>query len=60
MDEEEKIPKMYFTVSFDRRLSVAEKLKVIKYTEERGIHAVTNYYNVSRPAIRYWIKEKSN
>ena len=55
MDEEEKMPKMYFTVSFDRRLYVAEKLKVIKYTEERGIHAVSNYYEVSRLTIRNWI-----
>ena len=58
MEEEEKILKKNSTVSFNRRLSVDEKLKIIIYVEERSVHVVFNYYGVSRPTIRYWIKEK--
>ena len=57
MEEEEKILKKNSTVSFNRRLFVAEKLKKIIYAEERRIHAVSNFYGVSRSTIRYWIKE---
>ena len=38
MEEEEKISKKNSAVSFNRRLSVAEKLKKNKYAEERSIH----------------------
>ena len=58
MEEEEKIPKKNSTVSFKRRLSVDEKIKVIPYTKEWSIHSVFNYYRVSRPTIRCWIKGK--
>ena len=44
-------------VSFNRRLSVTERLKFIKYTLERSIYSVYNYYRVSRPIIRYYIKK---
>ena len=43
-------------VFFNRRLSAAVKLKIIKYTEERSIHAASNYNRVLRLTIRYWIK----
>ena len=39
-------------VSFNRRLSVAENLKIIKYAEEKRIHVVSNYFGVSKPTIR--------
>ena len=55
--DEEKITKKNSKVSFNRRLSVAEELKYIKYAEERIIYAESNYFGVSRPTIRYWIKE---
>ena len=45
------------TVSPTWELSVAEKLKAINYAKERIIHTASNYYGVSRPTIRYWIKE---
>ena len=45
-------------ISFNRRLSASEKLKIIKYAEERSNYTAYNYYGVSRPTIRYWIKEK--
>ena len=53
----EKVAIKNSTVSFNRRLSVAEKLRIIKYTE-KSIHAAFNYYRVPRPTIKYWIKEK--
>ena len=56
--EEEEIPLENSTVSFNKRLSVAEKLNVIKYAEKRTIHVASIYYGVLRPAIGYWIKEK--
>ena len=31
------------SVSFNKRLSEAEKLKIIKYVEERSIYAASNY-----------------
>ena len=41
MDEEEdKTPKKNSTIFFNRWLSVADKLKIIQYAEERGIHVV--------------------
>ena len=58
IEEEKKISKTKSTISFNRRLSVAEKLIIIKYAEERSIHAASNYYGVSRLTLRYWIKEK--
>ena len=58
MKEEEKILQKFLTIFFNRRLCVAEKLKIIKYSEERSIHAASNYNGVSRPTTRYWIKEK--
>ena len=45
------------TVSFSKRQSETDKLKVIKYSEERSIQAVFNYYAFSRPTIRYLMKE---
>ena len=57
--EEEKIKEKPHT-SFNRRLSVAEKLKIIKYVEENSIHASSNLYGLSRTIIRYWMKEKKN
>ena len=54
-----KIPKKNSTVSFNGRLSVAEKLKITN-TEERSIHYASNYYGISRPTMRYWIKERKN
>ena len=48
---------MNSAVSFNKRLSVTEKIK-ITYTEERSIHYTSNYYRVSRYTMRYWIKEK--
>ena len=56
--EEEKIPNQKPDTSFNRRLSVAEKLEIIKYPEENSIHALSNLYDVSITIIRYWIKEK--
>ena len=56
--EEEKIPNQKPDTSFNRRLSVAEKLEIIKYAEENSIHASSNLYDVSITIIRYWIKEK--
>ena len=44
--EEEKTSKKNSTVSHNRRLSAAEKLKNIKYAEERSINAAFNYYRV--------------
>ena len=58
MEKEEEIPKKNYTVSFNRKLSVVEKLKIIKCTEERSIHAASNYYRVSKSKVRYKIKEK--
>ena len=40
MDEEEKTPKKNSTIFFNRWLSVADKLKIIQYVEERNTHAV--------------------
>ena len=57
---EEKNPKMNSTVSFKGRLSAVEKLKMIKYAEERSIHTASNYYGVSRYTKRYWIKVRRN
>ena len=57
MEEEEKILKRNSTVSFNRRLSIYEKLKY-KYAKEWSIHVAFNYYEGSKPTIRYWIKEK--
>ena len=57
MEKKEKIPKKNSSVSYERRLSVAEKLKIIKYTEKRIIHVASNYYEVSIPKIKYRIKE---
>ena len=54
--EEEKIPKQNPHLSFNRRLSDAEKLKIIKYAEEISIHASSNLYGVSRTIIRYLMK----
>ena len=45
-------------VSFNRRRSTSEKLKIIKYVEEGSNHTTYNYYGVPRPTIRYSIKEK--
>ena len=50
--EEERIPKTNSTVYFNRRLSVAEKLQIIKNKEERNIHVASNYYGVSKSTIR--------
>ena len=58
MEEEDKHSKVNPWISFNRRFSVAEKLKVIKYAEENSLHAATNLYGISRQAIRYWIREK--
>ena len=57
MEKKEKIPKKNFLISFERRLSVAEKLKIIKYAEKRIIHVASNYYEVSIPTIKCRIKE---
>ena len=48
------------TVSFNRRLSATEKLKIIKHTEERSIHATSNYYEVSWPTINTTLKKRKN
>ena len=56
MTEEEKIPMHKPNTAFNRRLSVAEKLKIIKYAEENSIHASSNLYGVSRTIIRYWME----
>ena len=40
---ERRISKKNSITSFNTRLSVAEKLKIIKYAEERGIQAASNY-----------------
>ena len=48
---------MNSTVSFNRRLSAAEKSKIIKYAK-KSIHAKSNYNRVSRSIIRYRIKGK--
>ena len=53
MEEEEKMNKKNYTVSFISRLSVAEKLKIINYIKERSIRTASNYYGVSRLTIRY-------
>ena len=45
--EEEKIPKQKPDTSFNRRLIVAEKLKIIKYAEN-SIYASSNQNGVSR------------
>ena len=58
MEEEDKHSKANPWISFNRRFSAAEKLKVIKYAEENSIHAASNLYGISRQAIRYWIQEK--
>ena len=50
--EEERIPKTNSTVYFNRRLSVAEKLQIIKNKEERNIYVASNYYGVSKSTIR--------
>ena len=46
MEEEDKISWKNSTVSFNRRLSEAKKLKNIKYAEERRFHTASNYYGV--------------
>ena len=56
--EEEKIPKQKPPTCFNRRLSISEKLKIIKYAEENSIRASSNLYGVSRIIIKYWIKER--
>ena len=56
MEEEEEISNNNSIVSFKYRLSVARKLMIIKYVEERSIPATSNYFGASRPTIRYWIK----
>ena len=43
MEEKEKILQESFTVYLNRRISVVEKLKIIKYAEERNIQAASNY-----------------
>ena len=58
MEEEEKNSKANSCISFNRRFSVAEKLKVIKYAKENTLHAASNLYGISRQAIRFWIREK--
>ena len=58
MEEEDKHSKANPCISFNRRFSVAEKLKVIKYAEENSLHVALNLYGISRQAIRYWIREK--
>ena len=35
-----------------------KKIKVITYTEQRSIYSASNYYGVSWPTIRFWIKGK--
>ena len=42
---ERRILKKNSTISFNRRLSVAEKLKTFKYAEERSIHAASNLWS---------------
>ena len=56
--EEEKISRQKHDTSFNRRLSIAEKLKIIKYAEN-SIHASSNLYGVSRTIIRYWVEMKT-
>ena len=46
--EEEKIPKQKPDTSFNRRLSVDEKLKIIKCAEENSIHGSSKLSGVSR------------
>ena len=58
MEEEDKHSKANLCISFNRRFSVAEKLKVIKHAEENSLHAASNLYGISRQAIRYRIREK--
>ena len=58
MEEENTHSKANPCISFNRRFSVDEKLKVIKYAEENNLHAASNLYGISRQAIRYWIWEK--
>ena len=43
IEEEKKTSKKKPTISFNRRLSVTVKLIIIKYVEERSIHATSNY-----------------
>ena len=57
MEEEDKDPNNNSTVNFNRRLSAAKKLNIIKYARGSFINATSNYYGVSIPKIRYWIKE---
>ena len=42
LKNERRISKKNSTVSFNRKLSEAEKLEIIKYTEERDIQAASN------------------
>ena len=49
MEEEENTPLKNSVVSFYRRLSVANKIKFIRYAEERSIHFESNYCEVSWP-----------
>ena len=58
MEEEHKHSKANPCISLNRRFSVTEKFKVIKYAEENSLHAASNLYGISRQAIRYWIWEK--
>ena len=58
MEEEDKHSKANSCISFNRRFTVAEKLKVIKYAEENSLHDASDLYGISRQAIRYWIQEK--
>ena len=57
MEEEDKHSKDNPCISFNWRFFVAEKLKVIKYTEGNSLHASSNLYRISRQVIRYWIRE---
>ena len=50
--DEEKIHMKNSTVFFNSRLSVAKKLIIIKYAEERSIHTATNNYEISKSTIR--------
>ena len=54
LEGDENITKMNSTISFNRRLSVDDELKYIKYAEEISIHVAFNYNEVFGHTIRYW------
>ena len=58
MEEEDKHDKPKSYTSFNRRIWIAEKFRIIKYAEESNLHAASSLFDISRKAIQYRIQQK--